>query len=267
MTIIIFIIILLALVIIHEAGHFFAAKASGVRVDEFAFGFPPKLFSVKKGETTYAFNALPIGGYVKIHGENGLDENGKEVKDKRNFSNKHPILKIFILAAGVIMNLVLAYILITISVYSSNTFIVDRESHEYKTFVEEGRIKNERAIIANIVKNSPADNAGLKPGDKIKKIYSNEENLAGQVSLKKTIDLDDSGEEITEEVSKIINKVDSKFSDSITIIYENTKGEENTTTLAGIYNLENNKDKKMIGLSFGKVATINLKFGEAIKIG
>lgn len=267
MTIVIFIIILLVLVIIHEAGHFFAAKVSGVRVDEFAFGFPPKLFSIKKGETTYAFNALPIGGYVKIHGENGTDENGNEIKDKRSFANKHPLIKIFILVAGVVMNLVLAYILITASVYISTTFAIDRESHEYKTFVEENRIKDERAIIANIVKNSPADNAGLKIGDKIEKIYSNQENSSGIVSLKKAIDLDNSGDEITEEVSKMINNSDSKFNDSITIVYKNKNGESNTTTLAGVYNLENNKDKKMIGLSFGKVATINLKFNEAIQIG
>ncbi len=267
MTIVIFIIILLALVIIHEAGHFFAAKSSKVRVDEFAFGFPPRLFSIKKGETTYAFNALPLGGYVKIHGENGEDEKEGKEKDKRNFANKHPLIKIFILAAGVLMNLVLAYILITVSVYISTTFAIDRESHEYKTFVEEGRIKDERVIIANVIKNSPADNAGLKPGDKIDKIYSNNEDAAGKVSVKKSVNLDASGDEITEKVSKIINNIDSKFSDSITIVYKNSKGEVNESTIAGIYNLEGNKDKKMVGLSFGKVATINLKFGEAIKIG
>lgn len=267
MTILIFIIILLALVTIHEAGHFFAAKSAKVRVDEFAFGFPPRLFSVKKGETTYAFNALPLGGYVKIHGENGEDEKEGKEKDKRNFAHKHPLIKIFILAAGVIMNLVLAYILITASVYLSTTFAIDRNSPEYQTFVEEGRIKNERAIIANVVKNSPADNAGLKPGDKIDKIYSNEEDSAGRVSVTKSVELDAGGDEITEEVSKIINNTDSRFSDSITIVYENSKGEVNEATIAGVYNLEGNKDKKMVGLSFGKVATINLKFIEAIKIG
>jgi membrane-associated protease RseP (regulator of RpoE activity) len=57
---------------IHEAGHFFAAKISKMRVEEFAFGFPPKLFGKKVGETLYAFNALPIGGYVKITGEGGV---------------------------------------------------------------------------------------------------------------------------------------------------------------------------------------------------
>ena len=73
MSILIFFVILLVLVLVHEAGHFFAAKIVKMRVDEFAFGFPPRLFSIKKGETEYSFNALPLGGYVKIHGENGSD--------------------------------------------------------------------------------------------------------------------------------------------------------------------------------------------------
>ena len=74
MSIIIFIIVLLVLVMIHESGHFFAAKLSKMRVEEFAFGFPPRIFGKKYGETFYAFNAIPLGGYVSIWGENGSDE-------------------------------------------------------------------------------------------------------------------------------------------------------------------------------------------------
>lgn len=279
MTILIFVIILLVLVLVHEAGHFFAAKISKVRVDEFAFGFPPKLFSKKKGETTYSFNAIPIGGYVKIYGENGLDqekEQEKSEKDllkekpdfKRSFAHKHPLIKIFILSAGVIMNLILAYIFITASVYSTTTFAIDRNSEEYKIFVNEGRIRNETVLIANVVKNSPAEMAGLKVGDEVQKIYLNSEDVIGQVSNKKSIDLDRaSGEEITQEVSETINDEENKHSDSVTIEYKNRKGEELSTTLAGVYNVEGNKDKKMIGIAFAKTATINLKFSEAIKMG
>lgn len=282
MTILIFIAILLVLVLVHEAGHFFAAKASGVRVDEFAFGFPPKLFSKKKGETTYSFNAIPIGGYVKIYGENGLDENledenkGNENTDKpkekpdlkRSFTHKHPLVKIFILSAGVIMNLLLAYILITASIYSTTTFAIDRNSEEYKTFVNEGRIRDEIVLIANIVRNSPAEMAGLKVGDEVQKITINEEDVVGQVDTHKIIDIGKaSGEEITETVSKAINDTENKYSDSITIYYKNKKGEELTTTLAGVYNVEGNKDKKMVGIGFAKTATINLKLSEAIKMG
>ncbi|MDD3939996.1 MAG: site-2 protease family protein [Candidatus Pacebacteria bacterium] len=279
MTILIFIIILLVLVLVHEAGHFFAAKISKVRVDEFAFGFPPKLFSKKKGETTYSFNAIPIGGYVKIYGENGLDQEGEQKKTekdllkekpdfKRSFAHKHPLIKIFILSAGVIMNLILAYIFITASVYSTTTFAIDRNSEEYKIFVDEGRIRNETVLIANVLKNSPAEMAGLKVGDEVLKIYLNSEDVIGQVSDKKSIDLDRaSGDEITQEVSETINDEENKHGDSITIEYKSREGEELSTTLAGVYNVEGNKDKKMIGIAFAKTATINLKLSEAIKMG
>ncbi len=273
MTILIFIIILLALVIIHEAGHFFAAKSAKVRVDEFAFGFPPRLFSVKKGETLYAFNALPIGGYVKIHGENGEDKNNQDgsekIKDKRNFAHKHPLIKIFILAAGVIMNILLAYILITASTYISTTFVADKNSNEYQTFLKENRIKNERVIIVNVLENSPAALAGIKAGYEIEKIYLNQENLSGEVFSKKSLDLKKEGDEIVSEISKALNSNENKFNDSITFVYKNLKGDTASATVAGVYNLANsdNKDKKMIGISLGKVATINLKFTEAVKLG
>ena len=270
MTILIFIIILLVLVIIHEAGHFFAAKGSGVRVDEFAFGFPPRLFSVKKGETTYAFNLLPIGGYVKIHGENGEDKNNQDgsekIKDKRNFANKHPIIKIFILAAGVIMNLILAYILITASTYISTSFLVDKNSTEYQTLLKENRIHNERVVIVGVVKNSPAEMAGLKSGYEIDKIYFNEENPKGEVNSKKSLNLSKNENEIINNISEILNS-NNKYNDSITFVYKNRKGDTASTTIAGVYNLEGVKDKKMIGVSIGKIANVKLKFFEALKLG
>src|SRR5947207_14362424 len=88
MSILIFIIILLVLVLVHEAVHFFAAKKFGIRVDEFGFGFPPKLFGIKKGETEYTLNLLPIGGFVKIFGEDPNDENTNGPDRERSFVHK-----------------------------------------------------------------------------------------------------------------------------------------------------------------------------------
>src|SRR3990167_5321276 len=76
MTILLFILVLCALVLVHELGHFFAAKKTGMRVDEFGIGFPPKLWSFKKGDTAYSINAIPLGGFVKIFGEDGGGEGG-----------------------------------------------------------------------------------------------------------------------------------------------------------------------------------------------
>ena len=78
LTIFIFIAVLAVLVLSHEFGHFIAAKKFNMRVDEFGFGFPPKLFGIKKGETMYSFNLLPIGGFVRIFGENPVSESDNE---------------------------------------------------------------------------------------------------------------------------------------------------------------------------------------------
>lgn len=264
MTIIIFILILLLLVIFHEAGHFFAAKISGVKVEEFAFGFPPRLFSIKRGETNYVFNALPIGGYVKIFGENG--EVAKYKEKDRNFVNKSPLIKIFILSAGVVMNLVLAYILITTSLYGTTNFQVDSNTQEYQTFLKDGRIKDEYLVVANLTAKSPAKNSGLAVGDKVDNIYLNQEDQEGKVLLYKKLDLNQSSEAVTKNIIDSFNNPDSGFGDSITIVYKNDNGTA-TSTLAGVYGIEGAKDKKLVGISFVKFARVNLKPGEAFRIG
>src|SRR3990167_1901045 len=109
MNILIFFVILLVLVIVHEFGHFFVAKRFGIRVDEFGFGFPPKLFGIKKGETEYTFNALPIGGFVKIFGENPNEENTNGLDAKRSMINKPPWQQAVVLVAGVTMNVIFAW--------------------------------------------------------------------------------------------------------------------------------------------------------------
>src|SRR3989304_2312273 len=120
MSIIIFLIILLVLVLVHEFGHFFAAKKFGIRVDEFGFGFPPKLFSFKKGETEYSFNLLPLGGFVKIFGESVdeadlievgfLDKEATPEKielAKRSLVNKPKWQQALVLFAGIFANFLL----------------------------------------------------------------------------------------------------------------------------------------------------------------
>lgn len=108
MTIILFIVVILVCVLVHEWGHYIVAKRSGMRVEEFGFGIPPRLFSWGKGETTYSINALPIGGFVKITGENGLEEG---VPPERQFDAKPWYKKSAVLVAGVFMNFVLALVL------------------------------------------------------------------------------------------------------------------------------------------------------------
>ena len=111
MTILSIVLIILffgVLIAVHEFGHFIAAKSLGVRVEEFAIGMGPKLFSRKKGETTYSLRALPIGGFCAMEGE---EENSD---DPRSFSNKPAWKKLIILVAGAFMNFVAGLVIIVL---------------------------------------------------------------------------------------------------------------------------------------------------------
>src|SRR3990167_8711748 len=119
LTIFIFIAVLAVLVLSHEFGHFIAAKKFNMRVDEFGFGFPPKLFGIKKGETMYSFNLLPIGGFVRIFGENPVSESDNEtiseVDLNQIFYKQKAWKRALVLCAGVFMNLFVAYILFSVT--------------------------------------------------------------------------------------------------------------------------------------------------------
>lgn len=143
------------LVLVHELGHFTLAKINGVFVEEFAIGMGPKLFGFKKKETLYSIRLLPIGGYVKMLGEN------QESYDERAYINKSPLQRLSIIIAGPIMNFITAIILFTILTLSIGG---------YKTLV-----------IESVEKGAPAEIAGLKTGDKITKINDIEVGKFDQV--------------------------------------------------------------------------------------
>lgn len=98
------------MIFLHELGHFIAAKRFGVLVYEFSIGMGPKLFSFGKGETKYSLRLFPIGGYVKLEGENDLEEND----NPRSFSNLSPIKRVIVLISGALMNVILGFIIFTI---------------------------------------------------------------------------------------------------------------------------------------------------------
>lgn len=133
------------LVLVHEFGHFITAKWAGIRVDEFAIGFPPRLVSFTRGETTYSINALPIGGYVRMPGENGETTDAAGAYDPRAFSSKPASKRLIVLLAGVTMNLLLAIVFFTAA-------------------EAVGQVEM-RPVIADVSANSPAQAAGLVRGD------------------------------------------------------------------------------------------------------
>lgn len=113
-TVLIFLAVLFVLVLVHEWGHYITAKLTGMRVDEFAIGFPPKLFSWKKGETTYSLNALPIGGFVRIYGEDLTETVAASADSGRAFGARPKWAQAVVLVAGVTMNVLFAWLLFVI---------------------------------------------------------------------------------------------------------------------------------------------------------
>lgn len=166
MTLIIFISILSLLVLIHEFGHFITAKKSGVRVEEFGLGLPPRILGKKFGDTLYSLNWLPFGGFVKLTGE---DDNGKPSDDKRSFSNKKASQRAVILVAGVCMNFILGISLYYVFLFSNgfkSFYLPMIFNYDFKF----GREEKVNTVIAGYIDNSNAQKAGAELGDAILKI-------------------------------------------------------------------------------------------------
>lgn len=172
-TILIFIIILGLLVFVHELGHFVVAKRSGMKVDEFGFGFPPRLFGVQRvggkfkavwghkqpensDQTIYSVNLIPLGGFVKIVGENNEAES-----DPRSFINKPFIPRLLTLVAGVAMNVIFAWLLISIGYIVGLPVATDSDTQ----FARGGKLTNPQVAVVEVVPGQPADEAGLKSND------------------------------------------------------------------------------------------------------
>jgi regulator of sigma E protease len=137
------------MIIIHEAGHFWAARWFDVRVETFSFGFGPRLFGFRKGETDYRFSLILFGGYVKMTGEQPGDENAD---DPRSFLSKPRWQRLVIAFAGPFMNVILAVGLLT------GLFMV-----KYEKLANEDR----QALVGHVLPDSPAANAGVRAGDVI----------------------------------------------------------------------------------------------------
>ncbi|PJA47323.1 RIP metalloprotease RseP [Candidatus Uhrbacteria bacterium CG_4_9_14_3_um_filter_36_7] len=155
-TIIIFLLLLSILVFVHEFGHFITAKKMGMKVEEFGFGFPPRLFGIKRGETIYSINWIPLGGFVKVKGESG------EFKEEQDSFASKPVWKRFIvLVAGVVMNLILTVVLLSIG------FWIGIPSVVHKDLPASVDINDKAIRIISVLPQSPADQSGMQMGDKL----------------------------------------------------------------------------------------------------
>jgi regulator of sigma E protease len=157
------------MILIHEFGHYAVAKWLGVRVEQFAIGFGKRLIGFRKGETDYRINAIPLGGYVKMSGENPLDQHTDDPREFLNHSRWHRFL---IAIAGPTMNILLAVVLLT-TVYMMH--------YEYPA------VYDEAPVIGWVFKDTPAAKAGLEVGDKITHVDDVDNPSWEQVDLKEAL--------------------------------------------------------------------------------
>jgi regulator of sigma E protease len=241
MNILIFIIILLVLVLVHEFGHFFTAKKFGIRVDEFGFGFPPKLFGWKKGETEYTLNLLPIGGFVKIFGENPDEENTSGPDASRSFVNKPKYQQAIVLFAGIFSNFLLAWLLFSIGFMSGFPTSVGSEPAGYS-------IQNVHLVLVSVLPKSPAEIAGLKTGDKIIGVESGKDKITDiNPETLKTFVVSHGDKEIN------ISYTRGSNSDSTAVEVVKITPTINTTT-----------GDPSIGISMDQIGTLKLPFFRAL---
>lgn len=161
LSILIFIVILSILVLIHEFGHFIMAKRSGIGVEEFGFGLPPRAWGKKIGETIYSINWLPFGGFVKLVGEDSTDSRRNQ---KNSFYTKSIGKRMAVVVAGVVMNFILAVVIFYIVVFAlgfkvSLPLLID---HKFK-FVDQTK----QVLVAEVTEGSSAKAAGIAAGDSI----------------------------------------------------------------------------------------------------
>jgi regulator of sigma E protease len=154
-TILILVVVLGLIIFVHEAGHYFAAKKLGASVEEFGFGFPPRIFGIKRKGTIYSINWIPFGGFVKIKGEGG---------GHKDESDSFSYLKIWkrtvILSAGVFMNFVLAVVLLSIGFFIGLPSVVTDD-------LPRDRMSDEKIQILSVLEESPAFDSGFEVGDNI----------------------------------------------------------------------------------------------------
>lgn len=250
-TVISFIIILSVLVFVHELGHFLAARKFGATAEEFGMGFPPRLLAWYRAvggwkiswgnkevtdaiDTVYSINLIPVGGFVKIKGENG---EGKQ--DDTSFAAKPIWQRAIMLSAGVCMNVLLAAIIISINLMIGSPQVTEGAN------LKGARVGESSIQIMEVVKDSPAQRAGLKPGDRL-------ESINGQTF---------------ERYSEVQNFVADKAGQNLTYVVE--RGQE-SLTLNIVPEVMKDTNRAGVGIAIAETALVRypwyLAIWEGIKL-
>lgn len=208
MSIVIAIIVFSLLIFIHELGHFLLAKKNGIRVVEFSIGFGPRLFSFEKGDTRYSLKLLFFGGSCQMLSEDFFDEEEIDKDHEHSFENKPVWSRIAVVAAGPVFNFLLAWVLAVIVM---------------------GGAGYDKPAINYVEKGSPAEEAGLKEGDLIRKFNGEKISLGREIA-----------------VELVVNPVSDK---EIEIVYERD-GDTHTAVITPIY-----REKYAVGISYSAQST------------
>lgn len=242
-TTIIFLLVLTALVFVHELGHFLAARLFKIRVDEFAIGFPPRIVSWVWGKTRYAINMLPLGGYVKIYGEGPDDERTPDSILSKNRWQQGTVL-----VAGVTFNVIFAWLLLSFSLFLGTKASYDAMPKDI--------VHDPVLTVIMVSPGSPAEKAGLKSGDEILSI-TNAEVLLATSTL--------SVESVQKAIASAKNKVTfnvRQFSATSTTDDGYVVRQIVATPVEGLVS-----GKKAIGISMDMVATVKAGFFESFYYG
>ncbi len=251
MAIFIFILILGFLVFVHELGHFLVAIRNGIKADEFGFGFPPRVFGyfrdekngkwkfvfgnkrVESENTIYSMNWIPLGGFVKIKGEDG---EGKQEKD--SFAGKSAWTRVKVLGAGVAMNFLLAWVLFAIVFFIGAPEAVN----------DNVSAKSSKVQISQILKNTPAMEMGIKVGDEITGLCAKEKKNCFKVA----------------KVSEVQNFISENK--GVEIVMQIERGGE-TLELKGAPRVDYPADQGSLGISLARTAIVEYSFFQSIGKG
>jgi regulator of sigma E protease len=168
MEVLVAIILLSLLILIHELGHFWVARLGGILVEEFGIGLPPRLIGIKRNETIYSLNALPIGGFVRLHGESNLE--GNTMFPEKAFFAKPLGVRLTVLLAGVAMNFIFGVMLLAV------LFSIGVPAAASPKIVN--NLRDLRVELIAIAPHSPAETAGLKIGDRLLMVSAGNESLS-----------------------------------------------------------------------------------------
>lgn len=239
-SIIVFLVVLGVLVVVHEFGHYIIAKKSGIRVDEFGFGFPPRIKTlfVYKG-TRFTWNLIPFGGFVKIFGENSIQKTDPNFK--QSFVAKRKLTQIAVLFAGPLFNFLFAWILLSSLFVFGSPAILTSENKDVLT--------NPQVSVIEIIPNSPASQSGFLIGDVIRSVvFDGVEFSVSEPDSLSQIFMDTGTQEVV-------------------VVVERGKGRVLKKNVVPEYGLFDGQSSPALGFSVAQVGTLQLPIHKALMQG